>query len=323
MNLSKKDLKLIYELDSNYRKSYSSIGRNVRMSQQMVSYKVKSLLREGIIIENSPLIEYSRFGYLNFRVYFRVNYSDKERFEEMLARIKKNPNIVMIVDCEGIYDMVLVFASKNPSSFNKSLRELISENPGILKSFMILTTVVEHYFPKNYLTNSPSHEDIVIGGDREIVEIDDIDKKILKALIDGQKSVVEIARYLKVTPKTVMSRMRKMEKKGIIKGYRLRMDSQKMGFVSKKILIKYHNISVEREDELRRFCIRNPNIINFIKTFGEWDLELNVHTRTGEEFRKLYMEVRERFEDIIHDIYNFNFFSVQKRRTIPEEFFAE
>jgi DNA-binding Lrp family transcriptional regulator len=320
MNLSKRDLKLLFELDSNYRQPYSRIGRGVRMSQQLVSYKVKSLTSGGILLGNFPLIDYSRFGYLGFRVFFKVNYADRQKFSEMVEKMKKHPSITMVMDCEGRYDLMLVFAARNPSSFNKMLRDIISDNPEQLKNCMILTTVVEHHFLKKYLTTRKVEGDTVIGGDRETVGVDETDRKILRALTEGRKSIVEIAGFSRSNPKTVMSRLRKLER-GVINGYRMMINNEAIGISTNKILIKYHNISVEREDELRRFCRRDPNITEFIKTFGEWDLELTVETRTKKEFRNLYLTLREGFEDIIQDFDNFSVFRVHKRQTLPEEFF--
>jgi len=86
--------------------------------------------------------------------------------------------------------------------------------------------------------------------------------------------------------------------------------------------LKVFGLNDEREDGLRRFCRRNPNVTEFIKTFGEWDLELTVETRTKEEFRKLYLTLREGFEDIIQDFDNFSIFRIHKKQTLPEEFFS-
>jgi len=322
MRPPRKDLKLIYELDSNYRQPYSRIARKIRMSQQLVNYKVKSLAGSGVLLGKCPLIDYSRFGYLSFRVFFKVNYSDQERFRKMIAEIKKHPNITMVSECEGLYDLMLVFSAKNPSSFNKLLREMISGNQKQLKNCMILTTVVEHHFPRKFLINSPNYSDTVVGGDREAIKIGKKDRKILKSLAEGRRAVVEIAGLAGVTPKTAISRLRSMERSGVIKGYRLLLDTEKIGVKTDKIFIKYHNISVERENQLRAFCQRNPNITEFIKTFGERDLELTVETRTREEFRNVFITIREKFEDIIEDFECFGIFRVHKKSTIPGEFFS-
>jgi Lrp/AsnC family leucine-responsive transcriptional regulator len=321
MNLSNKDMRLVFELDSNYRKPYSRIGKKIRMSQQLVSYKVKSLSSNGIIVSNFPLIDYSRFGYLNFRVYFKVNYANRKKFSEMVSEMKKHFNITSIMECDWRYDLIVTFTTKNPSYFNKKLRELISDNPEQLKNCMILTTVVEHHYPRKYLVGYKNYSDTVIGGDRENINMDHINRSILKALLSNRKSVMEISKQVSATPKTVMARLKKLEKNEIIRGYRMLIDTNKMGFVTNKILIKYHNISIDRERELKTFCYGNPNITELIKTFGEWDLEITVETRNQKDFRNLCMNMREEFEDIISDFDKFSIVGFHKKSTIPKDFF--
>ena len=318
MRLNKKDLRLLFELDSNYRRPYSKIGRKIRMSPQLINYKVKSLFSEGAIISYFPLMDYSRLGYLGFRVFFNINYFSREKFLQMVEKIKGNGNIMSVMECDGRYDLMTLFVSKNPSSFNKSLRELIASHPKQLKNCTVLTTVVEHHFPRSYLVGKAPDRDIVIGGDRETMQFDETDKTILDALIKGKKSIVEISGAAKVTPKTALSRLKALEKRGVIMGYTTAINARKIGFSTDKILIKYYAISVAREGELAAFCRNHPNIIELTKTFGEWDLELTVETRTREEFRNVCMTLREKFEDVIMDFDNFRVFKIHKNRTLPD-----
>lgn len=61
--------------------------------------------------------------------------------------------------------------------------------------------------------------------------IDNTDKKILRELLmDAQQSHREIARKTGVSLGTVISRKRKMEENGVIKGYTARLDYEKLGY---------------------------------------------------------------------------------------------
>jgi len=61
--------------------------------------------------------------------------------------------------------------------------------------------------------------------------IDELDLKILREFIeDSRITYREIAKKLDVAPGTVLSRIRKMEEKGIIKKYTLSVDYQKLGY---------------------------------------------------------------------------------------------
>jgi len=319
---SKKDLPLLFELDRNYRNPYSKIARKIRMSQQLVNYKVKAMVENGSIMGNYPLIDYSRLGYLNFHVYFKVNYVSRERFAELVGDLKKHESIISIMEADGRHDLMTVFAAKNPSAFNKMLREVISSNPKQLKKCMVLTSVVEHHFPKNYLVNRMKINDVVTGGDREQAEIDDTDKKIMKALVENRKNVVEISQASGVSPQTVISHLKQLEKKEVIKGYRMILDMKKLGFIENKILIKFHTISVDRENQLSDFCKAHQNITEFVKTFGEWDMEITVETKTKEEFRNIFIALREKFSDVIADFDNFTVVRTYKKQMMPEEFLS-
>lgn len=61
--------------------------------------------------------------------------------------------------------------------------------------------------------------------------MNEIDEKILgEYLRDSQQSYREIARKLGVSAGTVVSRTRKLEKEGVIKGYTVQLDYEKLGY---------------------------------------------------------------------------------------------
>lgn len=318
-----KDLKLLFELGENARKPHSRIGKRIRISQQMVSYKIKSYLENGLITQFYPLIDYSRCGFLSFRVYFKTNYISREKFLSLLEKLSKEPGIVEIIECGGRHDVILTFSARNPSSFNKTIKEIIFNHPQ-LKNHTIITAVVGHIFPRNYLVRTANKaKDIILGGDREPIPIDDIDRAILSHLQENAITPsLEIASRMHLNPKTVISRIKKLEARKIIKGYAPLFHLQTINYKTNKILLNYHNLSPEKEEELRVFCMRNPHITEFIKLIGEWDAEITVESKRMEEFRTVYSQVRERFEEIIQNSESFPIFSTHKKHSLPREFFT-
>ena len=315
--IQKSDLKLLFELDSNSRNSFSRIGKKIRMSQQLISYKITQLEKKKIIGAFYPLIDYSRFGYLTFMVFFKVYYQNEARFYDLISRIKSHPHILRVMECDGTYDLIVTFAAKNPSSFNKMLKKIVEENQKELRGWMILTTIVEHHSSRNYLIAKEPEKDVVIGGDREELFVDDINKKIVHALMNQHKKAVDIAKEAQITPKTAMGRLRWLEEKEIIKGYKTLFNLRPLDIATNIILINYHNVSVKEEEEFRNFCKSNQHIIEFTKVIGEWDVVLTVETMNRDDFRKLYLTMRERFEDIIADYDNFRVFHVHKKQFLP------
>ncbi len=321
--LHKKDIRLLYELDCNYRNTYTKIGKKIRMSEQLVSYKVHSFEEKKIILDYVPQIDYSRFGYLTFLVFFKVHYTNEQSFNRLIQKIKAHENIISVIECDGNYDLIITFAAKNPSSFNKKLKLLISENPKELRHHMILTTVVEHHFPRSYLINTEDRFDTILGGDREEIPVDKLNQNIILQLMQRKKRVIDIAQALDSTPKTIINHLHQLEEQHIIKGYRLLLNPAAMAVNANIFLIRYRNITLDEEEEFRRFCKYQPNVIEFTKTFGEWDVIIHTETENREEFRRLSLQMREKFDDVIESSDNFRVFAHPKKQYLPQEIFEE
>lgn len=65
----------------------------------------------------------------------------------------------------------------------------------------------------------------------ERLRIDDVDRKILSELLrDCRRSYRSLARRAGISVGTVLSRIRRLEKAGIIKGYSALLDHEKLGY---------------------------------------------------------------------------------------------
>jgi len=317
MSLKKKDFKLIFELDSDAAQPYSRLGKKIKMSSQLVSHKVSQFIKKKIIKNFYAVIDYSRLGYNSFTVFFNIHYHNRESFEKIIRQIQEHENVLNIKECDGKYDLVVEFAAKNPSSFNKKLKQLtfdISE----LKEKTILTNIVTHGYLKNYLSPNLQVADFIVGGDREEILLDSLDLKLLLKLSSGKKSIVEISKNLDVSPKTALSRKRELEKKKVIKGYRAQINYASLGLFANMVMIKYNDHAFELDQKFTYFCKCNPNIVELTKTFGEWDILLLIETKSLQEFRKLFLEIRETFDSIIAEIDSVGIYDVPERKYLPK-----
>ncbi len=88
------------------------------------------------------------------------------------------------------------------------------------------------------------------------MELNDTDVKILKGLLeDARFSSRQIAKNVGVSVGTVLSRIKKMEDEGLIKGYSVILDHEKLGFqltVVTEISVSKGRL-VETESEIAKF----------------------------------------------------------------------
>lgn len=302
--LSNTEQSILRQLEIDSRVAFSKIGKKTRMSQQRISYAVDSLIKKGVIENFFTLIDYSRLNVINFRVYFKVNYTTQEEFEKLISYLKQESSTSWIATCSGKYDLICTFFAPNPSSFNKTLKGIMRQFPNQLQNHTVLTTIVTRNFGRKYLfpsSNIPS--EIIVGGDREPEELDDTDLQILNLMAENARiSSVEIGNKLKLTAKTVITRIKGLLKKEVIRGFRPAINIRKTGNMVFLLMIRSHNVVPEVEDKLTNYLKIHPNVVAVVKTLGEWDLEIQIEVKSWYVYRKIVIEIRQKFKSLIQEI---------------------
>ncbi len=305
--LKKTEKKILGYLNTNSRMSFSRIGKELKKSQQQVSYTVNSLRQKDVILSYYTVIDYSKINYniLLFRVYFKVIYTREQTYEKLIEFLKDDIYTGKIEECSGSYDLIVTFYARNVSQFNKHIRDIMEKFPKHLQNFSVLTTVVHRLWGRNYLNRKAVSRELFVGGDRVPMQVDDTDLNILRMLAaDARINSVEIARKLNITPKTVINRIKKLEKDQIILGYKTSVNVRNAGYYSNLFVIKYHNITSEAENSFVSYLKAHPNVTTAVKTLGEWDIEVKVEVEDYNQIRRTELDIREKFGSLLKSIQN-------------------
>lgn len=111
--------------------------------------------------------------------------------------------------------------------------------------------------------------------------MDGIDRKILQSLkINGRKKNAELARELDIPATTCQERIRRLEERGIIKGYEAIIDTEKLGLGVQA----YIAVSLNRHEshDIRDFEINVKSIANIKACYhisGRFDYLLHVYVK--------------------------------------------
>lgn len=123
---------------------------------------------------------------------------------------------------------------------------------------------------------------------------DEVDKKILSALArDGRTPHVDIAAECGITRQTVASRIRRMEKDGIIKGYRAVVEMEKVGLSS--FFILFLKLDVTDQATIKSFIDtlkEDPHVIMDVSVTGEWDAMLLLAFKDVREYESYISRIR-------------------------------
>jgi DNA-binding Lrp family transcriptional regulator len=117
------------------------------------------------------------------------------------------------------------------------------------------------------------------------VDLDETDVKILKVLIvDARLSSRQVAKQCGISIGTVLSRMRKMEDEGVIKGYAALLDQEKLGY--ELTVVTEITVSKGRLLEMENEIAKIPNVCCVYDLTGLADAAIIAKFKNREELSR-------------------------------------
>ena len=319
INLDLKDRKILYELDLNSRRSFNEIAKKVGLSKDSVIYRIENLKKEGIIQRYHTIIDTSKLGFISFRLYLKFQNTTENREQEIINWLKAQKNITWLVSMEGEYDLGMWILVQNTGEMGIFWKNLLRKYGNYIESRFLTIFNKVSYFPKVFLLDKKDNSDaFVFISDSKTDAIDEKDWKILRLLAeDARISIVDLSGKLKMTPKTILKRMRILEERKIILGYKTMFDLEKIGYQYFKLFIRLHNLDGKKDLGIRNFIKKHPNIIYDNEVIGGDDIELDIQVKSLEDLRIIIAEIKKNFSNIVKDYKYYLFYKEHKHLFLP------
>jgi len=317
---------LIYLISENARVKIKESASLFQKSSQRVKYSLKAMEKEEIIYHPYCIFDYSYFGLLLFRVYFKGAYIGEKDKSDIIKKLTENEYVVSIYELSGEFDLVIEIEAPNPSRFNKVLKNISHQFP-TLKHYKIILNLVTHLYPKTYLIgeeiiHSQISPHIIIGGDRNREWFNEKEMTIMKQLLLHPKiRVTTLAKQADLNIKTVKSTLKTLYQKNIIRGYKYIINADKLEIYKFRLFLKIHNLTQIREEELKEYLLKTKEIVQANKTVGDWDLEVDIEALDKIRIRTLTIEIREQFKDIIETFNIMEFYQYYTKFYLPSYLF--
>jgi DNA-binding Lrp family transcriptional regulator len=319
MKLDLKDKKILYELDNNSRQSFNEISKKVGLSKDAVQYRTENLKKEGIIKSFNAVIDVGKLGFISFRLLLKFYNASPQKEEEVISFLLKNKNLIWLVKVEGNWDINTCFLYKSIEEMNLLWNNLLNKYGNYIdkRELGIFSNVF--YFNRDYFIDSKKRKEplrfISLPGKSGLNKKD---LKIIEILSnDARSQIVDIAEKTNLTPKTVINRIRSLEERKIILGYKTEFDLEKLGYKYYKIHISTFKTTKDKKDSLRNFIDKNRNVVFNDEVLGGYDLEVEMQVENGDEIRKFIEELRAKFSDIIRDYEVLEYYKEYRLRFFP------
>jgi len=304
MNLKQnlKDKKILYELDLNSRQSASQIARKVGLSKEVVNYRINNLRKSGIINYFYTILNTLALGYSHYKIYVKLQNLNPKKEGELINYFIKNKSCIWLATCRGNWDLAVSLLSKNSLEFGQLYKKIIKEYGQNILEKNILLIENAPTFNRSYLKEKTDPIELEYKQANRTLKLDEIDKKILSILsIDSRINIIEIMDKLKLSRDIISYRIKKMQKEGIIQGFRTSFDLEKMGYYYYKVFLTFKNLSEKREQELINFCKNTRNVVQYIKLIGNWDTEIEFEVENDAKLHAFLLDMRNKFSDIIRN----------------------
>jgi len=298
--MDKRDLKILSILDFNARTSNSKIAKTLRISKPSVEYRINKLKRNKIIENYYTVVDIARLGFIPYRISIKLQNITDEKQKEILDYLKNCKSIGWLFSLGGKWDIALTIYARNILEFENISKRILSKiTKNILEKTVSIVTSINSY-PNKFLFYPKKDVQIVLGKTLENYEMDKLDQKILLELAqDARQPLLKIAEKLRQNPKTVSYRIKRMENKKIILGYRANINTAILGYNHYKIFLFLQNTTKETEQKIITHIKYMNNSIYYTSAVGIADMEFEIKVKNPEEVFLIVDDLRKNFEEYI------------------------
>ncbi len=278
MKLDPLDYRILDQLDRNARLSSDKIARALKVSADTVLYHMTKMQQAQVLERCTAVIDLASLGLLLFRVSLRL--TKNISVASLEKKLFQQSYFFLIVETRGEHDLILWGAAptlnqvQNAFSFcQEKLASVIRDS-----SLELITETVA--YSRGYLINRPGKL-FPARGNQPVKKLDVIERKILQELRqDARLPVTLIADRLKTTPAIVAYRIEKLERQGIISGYRVHLNSEIIGLQRFRVQLEFRSNFKRGSAALRKFCEVTPAITRLEFQIGAWSAEIGLEIQS-------------------------------------------
>jgi DNA-binding Lrp family transcriptional regulator len=292
------DKKILFQLDLNSRIPATKLAKIVNVSRETCKYRINKLISQGIIEKFIVLVNPNKLGYKMYKLHIQLTNigEEREKFFEFLAA---HPNVYWMGICDGAWDLILTLFAKDATHLYDIINDFLYKYRHIIARKVVGTFVDAYVYKKSFFTNEIAKVDR-IGGKVINNIIDNVDKDIIKTLSNNARMpITDLAIALNTTAGRLRHRLKRLEKKGIILGYRTQVNLNKLNLETFKALIYFNYVDKKREKTLLEYLRQNPNTSYYVRVISPWEGEVEFIVKTYKEFNKTINDLRKRFSDLI------------------------
>jgi len=295
IKIDKKDITLMQKISTDSRVPLTKLTKDLGLSRDSINYRMNRLKKAGIIQKFYAGINLQRFGYKPFHFFMIVDERKKDLHKDLNEFMEKHPATRRITTYSDRWDLSWTVMARNLEEFDKIRMELYQRFSSIIIDKTLLATITKYQISSSpYMTKEDYKEQY------EEIELDKTDAKLLRLLAaNARENAIKLGSKLKLSSDAVIYRIKRLRNAGIIKYFTTLFDLSRLDYHLYTYCIACSKFDQKAEAKLKEFIYQNPSIIRAEKTFGDYDVMLQIAAKTPQEFHRLIKELKIQFADIM------------------------
>lgn len=289
------DRKIVSYIDIDARLPVAQIAKKVRLSKETVNYKLKRILEGGYIESFYALVNASKFGYMYYRVYMKFQNLTEKTEHQIVAFMKGEKSCANLRITEGPFDIVFLSMHRNPEELRSFLDDFTDRFGSFLLQKSVNLVIATNKFNLKIFNNDERRKIRMFHGKPSDFTPDKVDLEIINMLsLNAREKLINMEKKLKKDTRVISYRINNLEKKGIIGGYTIELDFEKLGRKFVQVDISLRKLSLL--PQILEFFDRTDTCIYAFEILGKYDLSLEIYPENDLHLRKVMENFKRRFE---------------------------
>ncbi len=144
------DEKILKELANNARINIVDMAEKLKLSRDIINYRMKKLTKGGIIVQYRCYLNLQNIGIYHYKIIFRTKNFDSETENKIKQYIADHKKATQFLKLIGSWDLEIEFETENEDEIYKILTDIRKRFSNIIRDFDILRiaeTYKYNYFP--------------------------------------------------------------------------------------------------------------------------------------------------------------------------------
>ncbi len=290
--MDRKDSLLLYNLTKNSRRTYADLGAECDVSKERARYKIMQMANGTPIRHFTTFINAPMLGYHCINIYVKLHNASERTESQIIQYLQNHDKVDWFCAGDGKWDMIISVIAKNMAKFRNFMNEFEHLFGKFINEKSISVLVDEYVLSHDYLVDGGQRAAMYMTEDAEKLILDKKNIEILKILsMNARMPLVELSKRLGISSDAVKYRIKWLQKRGIIIGFKLHLDYTHMKIDQNRLLLNLNSMRKDAKEKFLKNILNIRNVIYVRNCIAPWDMELHILYSGRDEFRSVLKQI--------------------------------